>query len=103
MTTSPTARYALPGTARIKNWLREHHCGGASSQDGVRTERVRSSTEGTQKSANRRHRWWRVRLFRGMVGDVRRRLPYYWSDWWDAWDYRVVPATVYMYFAKYGI
>ena len=39
-------------------------------------------------------------MFRGMVGDVRRRLPYYWSDWADAWDYRVVPATVYMYFAK---
>lgn len=47
-----------------------------------------------------RARWWRVRLFRGMVADVRRRAPYYWSDWADAWDYRVVPATVYMYFAK---
>ncbi len=42
-----------------------------------------------------------MRLFRGMVNDVRRRAPYYWSDWKDAWDYRVVPATVYMYFAKY--
>lgn len=46
-------------------------------------------------------RWWKIRLFRGMVNDVRRRAPYYWSDWSDAWDYRVVPATVYMYFAKY--
>jgi hypothetical protein len=36
-----------------------------------------------------------------MINDVRRRLPFYWSDWVDAWDYRVVPATVYMYFAKY--
>jgi hypothetical protein len=36
-----------------------------------------------------------------MVNDIRRRAPYYWSDWTDAWDYRVVPATVYMYFAKY--
>lgn len=36
-----------------------------------------------------------------MVKDVRRRAPYYWSDWVDAWDYRVVPATVYMFFAKY--
>jgi hypothetical protein len=35
-----------------------------------------------------------------MINDVRRRLPYYWSDWVDAWDYRVVPATVYMYFAN---
>ncbi|KAG6039152.1 hypothetical protein E4U41_003113 [Claviceps citrina] len=44
--------------------------------------------------------WWRVHFFRGMVNDVRRRAPYYKSDWLDAWDYRVVPATVYMYFAK---
>jgi hypothetical protein len=48
-------------------------------------------------------KWWKIRFFRGMVNDVRRRLPFYWSDWRDAWDYRVVPATVYMYFAKYVI
>lgn len=35
-----------------------------------------------------------------MINDVRRRAPYYLSDWLDAWDYRVVPATVYMYFAN---
>ncbi|CAG7555506.1 unnamed protein product [Fusarium equiseti] len=44
--------------------------------------------------------WWKIHLFRGMVKDVRRRLPYYVSDWTDAWDYRVVPATIYMYFAN---
>lgn len=35
-----------------------------------------------------------------MIKDIKRRAPYYWSDWIDAWDYRVVPATVYMFFAK---
>ncbi|KAK8035368.1 Anion exchange family protein [Apiospora rasikravindrae] len=45
-------------------------------------------------------KWWKIHLFRGMVNDLRRRAPYYWSDWRDAWDYRVVPATVYMYFAN---
>jgi boron transporter len=45
-------------------------------------------------------RWWQVRLFHGMVQDVRRRAPWYASDWLDAWNYRVVPATVYMYFAN---
>lgn len=35
-----------------------------------------------------------------MVNDVKRRAPFFWSDWKDAWDYRVVPATVYMYFAN---
>lgn len=34
--------------------------------------------------------WW---LFRGMVNDIRRRAPFYMSDWTDAWDYRVVPST----------
>ena len=43
-------------------------------------------------------KWWKVRLFRGIVNDIRRRAPFYWSDWSDAWDYRVIPATVYMYF-----
>lgn len=52
--------------------------------------------------SERQQRWWRVGLFRGMVNDFRRRAPYYWDDWKDAWDYRVVPATVYIYFAKYG-
>lgn len=46
-------------------------------------------------------KWWKIHLFRGMINDVRRRAPYYWSDWTDALDYRVVPATIYMYFAKY--
>jgi hypothetical protein len=35
-----------------------------------------------------------------MVNDVRKRAPFYLSDWTDAWNYRVVPATVYMFFAK---
>ena len=52
-------------------------------------------------SVSRHQSWWKVRLFRGMINDVKRRAPFYWSDWSDAWDYRVVPATVYMYFAKY--
>ncbi|KAI1375187.1 HCO3 transporter family-domain-containing protein [Hypoxylon crocopeplum] len=47
-----------------------------------------------------RDSWWKIHLFRGMVNDVRRRGPYYWSDWRDAWDYRVVPSTIYMYFAN---
>ena len=62
-----------------------------------------TASRGTHSSKPpRAPRWWKVRLFRGMINDVRRRAPYYWSDWKDAWDYRVVPATVYMYFAKYG-
>ncbi|KYK61465.1 hypothetical protein DCS_02607 [Drechmeria coniospora] len=58
------------------------------------------TAEGTEPRRLKREAWWRIHLFRGMVNDVRRRAPYYASDWLDAWDYRVVPATVYMYFAN---
>ncbi|KAL8734637.1 MAG: hypothetical protein Q9181_003121 [Wetmoreana brouardii] len=58
------------------------------------------STAPTKTSSGRRGRWWKIRLSQGMANDIKRRAPYYWSDWKDAWDYRVVPATVYMYFAN---
>jgi len=61
--------------------------------------------ENTNASARSKHvpKCWKIWLLRGMINDVRRRAPFYWSDWVDAWDYRVVPATVYMYFAKYEL
>lgn len=37
----------------------------------------------------------------GIYQDVCKRLPLYWSDWTDAWNYRTIPAIAYMYFAKY--
>lgn len=61
----------------------------------------RQMSQRSSASTRRQPQWWKVRLFRGMNDDIKRRVPYYWSDWKDAWDYRVVPATIYMYFAKY--
>ncbi|PSS00762.1 HCO3 transporter family-domain-containing protein [Coniella lustricola] len=55
---------------------------------------------GAADAGSSTEKWWQVHLFRGMVNDLRRRAPFYMSDWVDAWDYRVVPATVYMYFAN---
>ncbi|KAG7288971.1 hypothetical protein NEMBOFW57_005331 [Staphylotrichum longicolle] len=52
------------------------------------------------RNHNKREPWWKIHLFRGMVNDIRKRAPYYLSDWTDAWNYRVVPATVYMFFAN---
>lgn len=42
----------------------------------------------------------RVKPFRGIVNDLRARLPYYASDWTDAWNYRVVPATAFTFCTK---
>ncbi|KAH9922606.1 anion exchanging protein [Fomitopsis serialis] len=36
----------------------------------------------------------------GMICDVRARAPYYISDWTDAWNYRVIPAIVLIFFAN---
>lgn len=68
------------------------------SPPGSRRSAVSGATPG---SSNDGDKWWKIHYFQGMKNDIRRRAPYYWSDWKDAWDYRVVPATVYMYFAKY--
>lgn len=65
--------------------------------------RSTSTSPSTSTSRRRAEAWWSIHPFRGMVNDVRRRAPYYVSDWLDAWDYRVVPATIFMYFAKYVI
>lgn len=63
----------------------------------------RTDTRGSRRSgaSKKKDAWWKTKLFAGMYNDVRRRAPFYFSDFRDAWDYRVVPATVYMYFAKY--
>ncbi|RKF71239.1 putative transporter [Golovinomyces cichoracearum] len=53
-----------------------------------------------QPSRKHSPKWWKIRFFRGMKNDVKRRLPFYLSDWRDAWDYRIVPATLYIFFAN---
>jgi hypothetical protein len=37
----------------------------------------------------------------GIRRDIRARAPYYVSDWTDAWNYRVIPATALIFFANY--
>ena len=43
-----------------------------------------------------------LKIGAGIWNDIRSRIPYYTSDWTDAWNYRVVPATTLIFFAKYG-
>ncbi|CAJ2507723.1 Uu.00g089090.m01.CDS01 [Anthostomella pinea] len=95
------------GTERKRRgWARafkSHNTTNSSPGDDVVDDggnRSTGITSSTRISGRSRPRWWKIHLFRGMVNDVRRRAPYYWSDWRDAWDYRVVPSTIYMYFAN---
>lgn len=90
-----------------KAWQHAHRPSFNSSHSRPDPEEIQHlshhiSRETTRSSHRRTPKWYKIRWFKGMIGDIKRRAPYYWSDWKDAWDYRVVPATVYMYFAKYG-
>ncbi|BEI93712.1 uncharacterized protein CcaverHIS019_0601710 [Cutaneotrichosporon cavernicola] len=38
--------------------------------------------------------------FSGMWRDISHRAPYYRSDWTDAWNYRVIPSTWFIFFAN---
>ncbi|KAB8274036.1 HCO3 transporter family-domain-containing protein [Aspergillus minisclerotigenes] len=60
----------------------------------------RHATRRSAATSATKSRWWRIHFFRGMIHDIKRRAPFFISDWTDAWDYRVVPATVYMFFAN---
>lgn len=42
-----------------------------------------------------------IRPGRGILNDIRARAPYYLSDWTDAWNYRVIPATALIFFSKW--
>lgn len=44
-----------------------------------------------------------LKIGAGIRNDIRSRIPYYASDWTDAWNYRVVPATTLIFFAKCGL
>ncbi|KAK3949689.1 HCO3 transporter family-domain-containing protein [Pseudoneurospora amorphoporcata] len=71
--------------------------GGLHTTNTTADDREPGAVPGTKQ---RNPKWYKIHLFRGMINDLRRRAPYYLSDWTDAWNYRVIPATVYMYFAN---
>ncbi|KAI9727642.1 MAG: hypothetical protein M1828_005870 [Chrysothrix sp. TS-e1954] len=73
----------------------------ASNGPAKRTDaRPGVSRTTTGASYHKPPKWWRIYWGRGMWRDVKRRAPCYGSDFLEAWDYRVIPATVYMYFAN---
>ncbi|KAJ3556952.1 hypothetical protein NM688_g1745 [Phlebia brevispora] len=67
-------------------------------------EDSRSPSATLQINVSRRRnvlRWLKsVRIGSGILHDIRSRTPYYLSDWTDAWNYRVIPAIVLIFFAN---
>lgn len=79
-------------------------------QDDSEEKSEKSEKPHTFNSQNRNEytfdnlKGWRkyrvLRPCRGMYHEIRRRLPYYWSDITDAWIYRTFASTVRMYSVK---
>ncbi|KAL5051981.1 hypothetical protein BDW71DRAFT_202122 [Aspergillus fruticulosus] len=71
----------------------------ASRSESCPISRQRSTTSYAYPSSG----WRSFRALhpgRGMYHDVRRRLPYYWSDITDALTYRTIASTIRMYFVN---
>ncbi|KAE8541266.1 hypothetical protein D1P53_002623 [Cryptococcus gattii VGV] len=64
-----------------------------TSPDELRRSYQDFDRTGTKRS-------WIWSIGRGMRRDVVSRLPWYWSDWVDAWNYRVIPSTWFIFFAN---
>jgi HCO3- transporter family len=97
--TAPTAELGFSRLTRLGgNWLSLTWSPVRSRIAGTRHE---GRLVGHGDRSPSKSKWYRIKYFSGMVNDIKRRAPYYASDWTDAWDYRVIPATVYIYFAKY--
>lgn len=69
--------------------------------DAVSSASASATLQIPSGNAARRRLPFRIsRLGRGIALDIRARAPFYKSDWSDAWNYRVVPATALIFFAK---
>jgi hypothetical protein len=67
-------------------------------------DRARSPSATLSFHPERRKFSWlhSLSIGRGIARDICRRAPYYISDWTDAWNYRVIPAIVLIFFAKFA-
>lgn len=96
----------LSNTNNVEMDLRpsERHHTTLATQDKAAKEKEQASaatltTRTTTPTRLKRYSWLR-RVGSGIILDIRSRGPWYFRDWTDAWNYRVVPATALIFFAK---
>ncbi|MCJ1307129.1 hypothetical protein MMC25_000775 [Agyrium rufum] len=103
---SSAQRLSGPPAKETDAWAKPSHIFGSDENAIDLSEPPMEPSESDSQASHRRvpapiqTKWWKIKYFRGMINDLRRRAPYYRSDWTDAWDYRVIPALVYMYFTN---
>lgn len=94
---------STPPVASVYQTDREKENGTNVNDDSAIPSSAASATLRAQPVQRRRGQvgWLlSIRPFQGIVRDIRARAPWYWSDWKDAWNYRVIPATALIFFAK---
>ncbi|KAK6532117.1 Boron transporter 4 [Orbilia ellipsospora] len=108
---SSRPRTADPGTIEKttsrRSETRAHFSNGADNHDDLRITREKTH-ESVYEPRNPYTyvgaRGWRkyrlLRPFRGIYHDIKRRLPYYPSDFTDAFTYRAVASTIRIYFVN---
>ena len=72
-----------------------------TSDKRTTSESISRSPSATLCRKERLPYWIPTFIGRGIISDIRARTPYYASDWLDAWNYRVIPAIVLIFFAKW--
>ncbi|KAH8978463.1 HCO3 transporter family-domain-containing protein [Lactarius akahatsu] len=73
---------------------------GGGGEEKSATNSSASATASRTAIVSRLRTWLPVNVGAGIVRDIRARAPWYWSDWTDAWNYRVLPATTLILFAN---
>uniref|UniRef100_A0A8C8VQT3 Anion exchange protein n=1 Tax=Pelusios castaneus TaxID=367368 RepID=A0A8C8VQT3_9SAUR len=90
---SPHKRYQRARTQQISMHLRERksHCNGnMSAADDRHAPATQHVSEELQRTG---------RLFGGLIKDVQRKAPWYWSDFYDALNIQCFSAILYIYLA----
>ncbi|CAR23867.1 Bor1p [Lachancea thermotolerans CBS 6340] len=64
------------------------------SEDRAKLSQTEEDTDDTQSNLRTKF----PKPFAGIAHDLRDRLPVYWSDWSDSWDYRVIPSVIETFF-----
>ncbi|OAX30776.1 hypothetical protein K503DRAFT_870882, partial [Rhizopogon vinicolor AM-OR11-026] len=72
----------------------------ATETSGISSTGASITTLRNAATSHRRIASFVHNLGSGIILDVRARTPWYLSDWTDAWNYRVVPATALIFFAN---
>jgi hypothetical protein len=85
------------GTTTTREDQSETTIGGGSSNNRMLDRRRGKDDTDSSDTTTRKKQAWYIRWIKswgsGMKNDIVKRLPYYKSDWTDAWNYRVIPAT----------